>query len=112
LVRDIVVGGAGRVQAAMGNLAPRLVDKVMERGMFNSQKAFDRTQPREGNLDRPRPGGRARGVQRSYTMKSSAYTRAVLSPLMRVVPFAAAGLAMLAVKITGPRELWTVNRRL
>ena len=30
-VRDVIVGGAGRVQVAMGHLAPRLTDVFMER---------------------------------------------------------------------------------
>lgn len=97
-VRDIIVGGAGRLQVAMGHMAPRLTDRFMERAMFAPQKTRDREQPREGNLDRPQRDGRTRGVQQSYTMNSSAYTRAVLSPVSRLVPIAAAGLALLAVR--------------
>ena len=96
-MRDIIVGGAGRAQVAMGNLAPRLTDRFMERAMFEPQKAHDRTQPREGNLDRPQRDGRTMGVQRSYTMKSSCYTRWALSPMTRTLSFAAAaGLGLLA----------------
>src|SRR4051812_41633152 len=93
-VRDIVVGGAGRVQVAMGHVAPRLTDRFMERAMISQQKTRDRVQPREGNLERPQRDGRARGVQQSYTMQSSCYTRFALSPLTRALPFAAAGIAM------------------
>ena len=95
-VRDIVVGGAGRMQIAMGRLAPRLTDKVMSRMMWNSQKAFDRTQPREGNLDRPQPDGRAYGPHTSMVLNSSAYTKAALSPTVRAIAFAAAGVALAA----------------
>jgi len=97
-VRDIVVGGAGRLQVAMANVAPRLTDKFMERAMFAPQRTHDREQSREGNLDRPQRDGRTRGVQRSYTMSSSAYTRAALSPASRLVPFAAAGLALIVAR--------------
>jgi NAD(P)-dependent dehydrogenase (short-subunit alcohol dehydrogenase family) len=38
-VRDITVGGGGRVLAAMGTLAPRMSDLFMERTMFEAQKA-------------------------------------------------------------------------
>lgn len=95
-VRDVVVGGAGRMQIAMGRLAPRLTDKVMSGMMWNSQKAFDRTQPREGSLDRPQPDGRAYGPHTSMVLNSSAYTRAALSPVTKAVAFAAAGAALAA----------------
>ncbi|MEO6235867.1 MAG: SDR family oxidoreductase [Vicinamibacterales bacterium] len=96
-VRDIIVGGAGRLQVAMGNLAPRLTDKLMGRQMWDQQKTNDRSQPREGNLDRPQRDGRTTGVQQSYTMKSSLYTRAALSPVAaHLLPLAAAGLVLAA----------------
>ena len=104
-VRDIIVGGAGRMQVAMANMAPRLTDRLMERAMWDQQKATDRAQPREGNLDRPQRDGRTTGVQQSYTMKSSCYTRYALSPA-RFLPFAAAaaGLALFAAKNYGRPE--------
>ena len=95
-VRDIIVGGAGRVQVALSNLAPRLSDVFMERVMFSQQKSDARTQPREGNLDRPQRGGRASGPHRGHVMKSSLYTTAALSDLARALPYVAAGAALLA----------------
>ena len=95
-VRDIIVGGAGRMQVAMANLAPRLTDVYMERMMFNQQKSYDRTQPREGSLDRPQRDGRAHGPYRGYTMRSSVYTKAALSDAARVLPYVAAGAALVA----------------
>jgi short-subunit dehydrogenase len=95
-VRDIIVGGAGRLQVAMSHAAPRLTDSVIRRVMWRQQKAYDRTQPRRGSLDRPQRDGRTTGVQRSYTMTSSAYTRAALSPVTRLLPLAAASLALAA----------------
>jgi short-subunit dehydrogenase len=97
-VRDIIVGGAGRMQVALANLAPRLTDKVMERAMFAAQKTNERTQSREGSLDRPQRDGRASGLQQSYTMKSSCYTRWALSPMTQVASVAAAGVALLAAR--------------
>ena len=90
-VRDIIVGGAGRLQVAMGRFAPRLTDRFMTRAMFEPQKARDHSQPPEGNLNHPQRDGRTTGRQQSYTMKSSLYTRAALSPAARLVPLAAAG---------------------
>jgi short-subunit dehydrogenase len=95
-VRDVIVGGAGRLQVAMGHIAPRLTDRFMQRAMFEQQTTQDREQAREGNLDRPQRDGRTTGTQPRYTMASSAYTRAALSPMTRVLPFAAAGLAFAA----------------
>jgi short-subunit dehydrogenase len=86
-VRDVVVGGAGRLQ---------ITDKVMSRGMWESQKAFDRSQPREGSLDRPQPDGRAYGPHTSMVLNSSAYTTAVLSPTVKAMAFTAAGLVFAA----------------
>jgi short-subunit dehydrogenase len=97
-VRDIIVGGAGRLQVAMGHLAPRFTDYFMENAMFTPQRTHDRTQPREGNLDRPMRDGRTTGVQQSYTMESSAYTRTALSPAAKILPIAAAGLALVATR--------------
>lgn len=95
-VRDIIVGGAGRLQVALGNLAPRLADVYMERVMYGQQRSFDRTQPREGNLDRPQRDGRAHGPHRGHVMGSSLYTKAALSDVARMLPYVAAGAALVA----------------
>jgi short-subunit dehydrogenase len=95
-VRDVVVGGAGRMQIAIGRLAPRLTDKVMSGAMWNQQKAFDRSQSREGNLERPQPDGRAYGPHTSMVLNSSVYTRAALSPTVKAAAFVAAGAALAA----------------
>lgn len=95
-VRDVFVGAAGRVQVALGHLAPRLTDAWMERSMFSQQKTFDRSQPREGSLDRPQRDGRAYGPHRGRVLKSSMYTRAALSDAARVLPFVAAAAALAA----------------
>ncbi len=95
-IREVQVGGSGKVHVLMGRLAPRLTDRYMERAMFDQQKTRDRTQPREGSLERPQRDGRERGPYRGRVLKSSAYTKAVLSDLTRVAPIVAAGLALAA----------------
>ena len=95
-VRDVIVGGAGRLQVAMGTVAPRLTDKFMERAMFDQQKAYDRSHANEGNLERPQRDGRAYGPHRGHVMKSSAYTKAALSDITRALPFVAAGVVFAA----------------
>ncbi len=104
-VRDVFVGGAGRIQAAIGHVAPRLADTWMERTMFKQQKTYDRSQPREGSLERPQRDGRAYGPYRGHVMRSSAYTKAALSDTMRVLPFVAAA----AVFAAGVRR-WRSDR--
>jgi short-subunit dehydrogenase len=95
-VRDIIVGGAGKAQVVMSRLAPRLTDRYLERSMFKAQKAYDRSQPREGSLEHPQRAGLAHGLHRGHVMQSSAYTTAALSDITRIVSFAAAGLALAA----------------
>jgi short-subunit dehydrogenase len=95
-VRDVVVGGTGKAQIVMSHLAPRLTDRYMERRMFDQQKTYDRSQPREGSLEHPQRDGRAHGLHRGHVKQSSAYTTAALSDVTRFVSFAAAGLALAA----------------
>lgn len=95
-VRDVVVGGGGRLQIALNRLAPRAADKYKEAVTVNQMKAHDRTQPREGNLEHPQADGRAWGPHKGHTMRSSLYTRAALSPLLKTMAFAAAGLTLAA----------------
>jgi short-subunit dehydrogenase len=93
-IRDVRVGGSGKANVLMGRLAPRLTDLYMEREMFDTQKTHDRSQSREGSLDRPQADGHERGLYRGRVRQSSAYTRAVLSDITRVAPIVAAGLAL------------------
>jgi short-subunit dehydrogenase len=95
-VRDVVVGGSGKAQILMSQIAPRLTDRYMERSMFEKQKTHDRSQPREGSLEHPQRDGRAHGLHRGHVMQSSAYTTAALSGITRIVSFTAAGIALAA----------------
>ena len=94
-VRDVVVGGAGRMQIALGHAAPRLADKVMGPLMFRQQRKRNRAHAGEGSLFYPQPDGRAYGPERGM-LRSSVYTRAALSPAVRMFAFGAAGLALAA----------------
>jgi short-subunit dehydrogenase len=59
--RDFVVGGGGYMIALMGNLMPRLTDRVMERTMWSIQKSGEDKEQRANNLYRPTSKGLARG---------------------------------------------------
>ncbi|HEX4566808.1 MAG TPA: SDR family oxidoreductase [Vicinamibacterales bacterium] len=95
-VRDVVVGGSGRLQIALGKNLPRLADKYMKRSLFEQQKTYDRDHVDEGNLERPQADGRAWGLHKGHVMRSSAYTTATLSPVLTTMAFAAAGLTLAA----------------
>lgn len=95
-VRDITVGGGGRMMTMIGAVAPRTTDLYMESTMFSAQKDADRASHHAGSLYAPKQDGRARGPYRGRVMQSSAYTRAMLSDVGRALPFIAAGVAIAA----------------
>jgi hypothetical protein len=80
-VRDITIGGGGRLISALGTALPRLTDFYMERAMFSSQRTDIPAGERPDNLYTHSPEeGMERGGYTGHVMKSSAYTRAALSP--------------------------------
>jgi hypothetical protein len=91
-VRDVIVGGGGRVLTAMGKVAPGLTDSYMKSRMFRQQRADEPPGPRRGSLYWPSGDGREEGSYRGRVMRSSAYTRARLSPVRYALPVAAAVL--------------------
>jgi len=95
-IRDITIGGGGRLISALGTAMPRLTDFYMERSMFDAQRSDTPATERTGNLYAPAAeGGKERGEYRGHVMKSSAYTRAVLSPGKALLA-AGLGLAVFA----------------
>ncbi len=95
-VRDITIGGGGRLITALGTALPRLTDFYMEQAMFDSQRSDVPSGERPGNLYVHSPDeGRERGGYRGHVMESSAYTRAALSPGKALLA-AGLGLAVFA----------------
>jgi short-subunit dehydrogenase len=113
--RDVTVGGGGRMLAAMGNMAPRLSDRLMESTMFNMQKK-DRSsgQDRTDSLYRPEHGsGREHGDYEGHVMGSSLYTRAALHPGLTLLGLAAFGLTLFVAnqrRGTRERDLYALPR--
>jgi short-subunit dehydrogenase len=95
-IREITIGGGGRLLTAMGRVAPRTMDRYMETMMFSQQRDPSRSPDRPDNLFSPGQDGLARGPYRGHVMKSSAYTAAMMSDVARVLPFVAAGVALAA----------------
>jgi NAD(P)-dependent dehydrogenase (short-subunit alcohol dehydrogenase family) len=95
-IREITVGGGGRALTAVGQLAPRAMDIYMERTMFGQQKDPSRSMPPVDSLYSPTMDGDAAGPYDGHVMKSSLYTKAVMSDLTRALPYVAAGAVFAA----------------
>lgn len=81
--RDVTVGGGGAFLVALGNLMPRLTDKVMERTMSRLQNTGRPAGDRERHsLDRPMSDGDERTGYPHHVSETSLYTRARLHPIL------------------------------
>jgi NAD(P)-dependent dehydrogenase (short-subunit alcohol dehydrogenase family) len=95
-IRDITIGGGGKLITALGSALPRLTDFYMERAMFDAQRSDTPATERAGNLYAPAAaGGQERGGYPGHVMRSSVYTRAALSPGKALLA-AGLGLAVFA----------------
>jgi short-subunit dehydrogenase len=93
-VREVTVGGGGRVLALVSRLAPRTTDRYMEASLFKQQQDPSRPARRRDNLHQAGRGGRERGPYSGTVRHGSSYTTAVLSDAARVLPFVAAAAAL------------------
>lgn len=100
--RDVYVGGAGKLFATAGRIAPHFMDRIMSRIGTALQR---RAQPDRGGDSLYRPNGdmRERGDYAGHTMKSSLYTQATLHPKRTGALILASG-AIAAL-------LWRANRK-
>jgi short-subunit dehydrogenase len=94
--REVIVGGGGRALTAIGHLAPRTMDRYMERAMFTQQKDGNRSIPPLDSLYSPTEDGEAAGPYDGHVMKSSLYTKAAMSDVTRALPYVAAGALLMA----------------
>jgi len=96
-IRDITIGGGGRVLTALGAALPRLTDYYMERSMFDAQRSDAPAEQTGGNLYHSAgEEGMERGSYSGHVMLSSIYTQTALSP-GRALLAAGVGLAVFAV---------------
>lgn len=100
-VRDVTVGGGGKMIASLGNYAPRLLDRLMEGTMFDMQRS---NKPKHGQpgLHESGRGLRERGEYEGHVAESSLYTAASLHPLATGAMLVGAGLAV-AAALAGKR---------
>ena len=102
-IRDVIAGGMGKVVSLGEKLSPRITDKYMERGTFESQKTdTPLSDTRPDNLYAPvdHDGGE-RGHFSGRVRKWSAYTQAALHPKRTVI---LATIAAAATAVAARRE--------
>jgi len=93
--RDVFVGGAAKVLASSGAMAPRLTDRMMETTMFSQQHTGEPIQSDpKGNLRRPSHDLKERGKFKRHIFERSVYTEARLHPFVAGAVVLGAGLAL------------------
>lgn len=96
-IREIVVGGGPRAMIAAAGMAPHLSERVMERTMFEAQKADRPARRASDNLYGPAdPTARERGRYPGPVFERSLYTSAALHPTRTALAAAGLGLAVAA----------------
>lgn len=95
-LRDITVGGSGRMITLLGSIAPRTTDRVMERAMFVLQKDPEGRNRTMDSLYAPKRDGHRTGPYDGKVRQSSAYTQARLSRVTTALPWIAAAVVFAA----------------
>lgn len=88
--RDILVGGSGKMISLMEKVAPRTLDRYLERSGFSGQKK-DEPKHTGDALYAPGIDGQRRGETTHMTLERSTYTRAAMSDAARLLPVIAFG---------------------
>ena len=95
-VRDVTVGAKDGVMSALGVVAPRLTDKIMEASFFSQQRKDEPAtgNPRGNLYEPPATPGRVSGGSEGHVFQSSAWSQAQQRPLATLGVALAAGLAV------------------
>jgi short-subunit dehydrogenase len=102
-LRDVVVGGGGRVMTAINKAAPWAMDWINERIMIQQQLSDEPPRDPEGALHKPGKDGQIHGDYPGHVMKTSLYTRASLHPWITAGVLAAVGVGAM-VMLAGRSE--------
>jgi hypothetical protein len=100
--RDILVGGSGKVISLMEKVAPRTMDRYLERSGFSAQKKGEPLHSGDA-LYAAQPDGQRRGRTTHRVMERSTYTRAAMSDAARLMPMIALG-ALVAGAVRSTRQ--------
>ena len=93
--RDLYVGAQARLLAGVSNVAPKLVDRIMRRYMYRSQRADRLAKPREDSaLWHAGFGMRERGTNQGWVRARSYYVKASTHPVLRDAAVAGLVLAL------------------
>ena len=88
--RDILVGGSGKMISLMEKVAPRTLDRILERSGFTQQQK-DQPVHTGDALYGPQSDGERWGRTTHLTLARSSYTRAAMSDVARLMPVIAVG---------------------
>ncbi|WP_346797977.1 SDR family oxidoreductase [Halomonas sp. Bachu 37] len=100
--RDMFVGGGGRLMAALGHCAPRLMDKIMSAKVISQQQTGKPEHRRHFALHEPATDMRERAHYASHVSKTSLYSNASMHPVMTTTVIAGALIG--AVALAGRRS--------
>lgn len=93
--RDIFVGSQAWFAAALGDIAPRLMDKLMEIWMYPSQQADRPSRSREDNaLYHAGYGLHERGTHLGWIRSGSIYVKASTHPFLTTIALASLGVVI------------------
>ena len=95
--RDLFVGAGGKMVSAMGQYAPRITDKLMERFAMRRQKSGRSVKREHEAFDRPSERLEERGGYEGHVAETSFYTQAALRPVLTGAAIVGAGLAAAAL---------------
>ena len=97
--RDAIVGGGGKFVSVLGQVAPRLMDALMENVFVEQQKQDAPPRPRSQNgLDGPSGNLSQRGDYDGYVFEHSRYTRAARHPVATGAAIVGVALAAAALQ--------------
>ena len=94
--RDVFVGSSSKMMSTMNSHAPRLLDWISKKTMFNAQLREGPPEHRQDNLYQPGSDGRVRGRHAGQMVRPSLYTKAALHP-KTTAALLTAGIAALAL---------------
>lgn len=109
-MRDVTVGGSGRLLSAVEHIAPSVLDKLMERVLFDMQQTdTPASAALSDNLHQASSNLNERGGYPGQVMEHSVYTSAVLHPIAAAA--LALGLGVLAATTLLPLRYASSNGR-